>query len=76
MKKETRVYVVEIALANDTEYCLNPQVDNVFNETKFIELAEEQGTVYTLSGFQSAVNDWDIDLSKCNIYIKEVEYHE
>ena len=45
--KETRIYIIE--------------VDNKFSEDytneEFMTLAEEQGTVYSLTGFQDAFNE-------------------
>lgn len=52
MKKEVRVYIVETF--NDD---IEEKIDiNNLTDDEFIELAEEQGTVYSLKGFQ---NQWN-----------------
>lgn len=50
---ETRVYVVEESVSNyDTKQ---------FNDEAFMSLAEEQGRVYTLEGFQEAFNREEVN---------------
>lgn len=58
-KTETRVYVVNIdEFDMDTEVA-RPGAED-FDEELFIERAEEEGRVYTLSGFQEAFNNEQI----------------
>jgi hypothetical protein len=52
---ETRVYIV----SQDS----NNLFDGDFSDEKFMGIAEEQGTVYTLKGFQEAFNNLDINIS-------------
>jgi hypothetical protein len=52
---ETRVYIVD---SNFSDCFVNELPDN-----EFIELAEEQGRVYTLEGFQEAFNLAEINSS-------------
>lgn len=54
MKKEVRVYIVETF--NDD---IEEKIDiNNLTEDEFIELAEEQGTVYSLKDFQDIWNHY------------------
>ena len=54
-KIEIRVYIV----SQDS----NKLFDRDFSDEKFMEIAEEQGMVYTLKGFQEAFNNLDINIS-------------
>ena len=62
--KETRVYVLDLETVENYEDCISDE--------KFIELAENRGTVYSLGGFQSAFNDQYINTSTDIIRILEV----
>jgi hypothetical protein len=63
--KEIRVYVVNCDLYDGKEYILE-----MTNE-QFMDLAEEQGTVYSLNVFETSYNnDW---LDTINTYIRFIE---
>ena len=63
--KEIRVYVVN---CDKYEGCEDLQA---ISNLRFIEIAEEQGTVYSLKGFETDVNeDW---LGLDNAYIRFIE---
>jgi hypothetical protein len=63
--KEIRVYVVN---CDNYEGCEDLQA---ISNLRFIEIAEEQGTVYSLKGFENNVNaDW---LGLDNAYIRFIE---
>lgn len=49
MKKETRIYMIEVDEKGSDDYT---------NE-EFMTLAEEQGTIYSLKGFQDEFNYTD-----------------
>lgn len=49
MKKEIRVYVIESETTGEKHY-------TELNNEEFIDIAEEEGRVYTLKGFQEAFN--------------------
>ena len=51
---EIRVYVIDI-------FTLEEQYWNDLTDDEFMTLAEEQGNIYTLQGFQEAFNSQDIN---------------
>lgn len=53
MEKEKRVYLVDCEGGRDD-----------YNDDEFIKKAEEQGTVYSLEGFELAFNDEEISTEK------------
>ena len=62
---ETRVYVIALAQIEDHE-----TLDSLLvNDDAFIEEAENQGTVYTLKGFERAYNN-ECTFSQSDSYIK------
>jgi hypothetical protein len=52
MKTETRVYVVDLRYDDD--------FNTACSDETFMEVAEEQGGVYSLEGFERAFNDWQV----------------
>lgn len=75
-KKETRVYVVSVDDITTTAYDIQNWKDferhhnQLLNETKeFIKVAEELGNVYTLEGFQNALNLEELFLDNSWVYI-------
>ena len=64
--KEFRVYVVDVH--SDTDELI-PLLSN----EEFMNVAEDNGTVYTLQGFQNAFNNDEINSSEEFIRIIEVE---
>lgn len=79
-KTEIRVYIVNCD--NDSSNVTNPNtrhIDQEFNLTEedtFITEAESQGTIYTLKGFQEAVNHEYVSVDNSYILFKEVEVNE
>lgn len=65
MSKEIRVYVLDIDTVETYEMYMSDE--------KFMELAENKGTVYSLKYFQSAFNDELVNTSTDLIRIVEVE---
>jgi hypothetical protein len=66
--KETRVYVLDNSKSHMEELSFiglpNPQkYERIMNE------AEKQGNVYSLTGFQDAVNIGEVDFTDSYIYI-------
>ena len=61
-KVETRVYVVEnvdsIGLMSDI---LGEKLYSELTDEEFMDLAEEEGRVYSLQGFQEAFNSEDVN---------------
>ena len=49
--KETRVYLVDLT---KIEYSISPRY---WDDEQFITVSEEQGSVYSLEGFQNAYNN-------------------
>lgn len=68
MKKETRVYVVSVSHAPEGNPC------DYSDEAKeeFMTLAENQGRVYTLLGFQKALNKQELFIDSVLILITDV----
>jgi len=66
MKKELRVYAVDIADFEEDEDHYN------VSDERFIELAEKAGTVWSLKGFQNAFNS-DECPSPYDSYIRIIE---
>jgi len=50
--KEPRVYVIDVYDSKNDDY----KGSDDYTDEEFMNLAEEQGTVYTLKGFQNAFN--------------------
>lgn len=55
MKKEVRVYIISIDIVEE-KY---PELDNISNITneEFMDMAEEEGTIYSLNNFQFQWNN-------------------
>lgn len=71
--KELRVYVINIEDVDfERQMPVNTTVEEL-SDKDFIEIAEEQGLVYTLNGFTQAFNDQDINSSIDIIRFIEVE---
>lgn len=64
--KEIRVYVVDVH--SDTD-----ELIPLLSDEEFMNVAEHNGTVYTLQGFQYAFNNNEINSSAEFIRIIEVE---
>ena len=63
--KELRVYVVDVDILEEQTCSITDDV--------FIELAEKQGTVYSLKGFELAFNYQELNTSTDIIRFIEVE---
>lgn len=71
--KELRVYVINIEDVDfERQMPVNTTVEELSDED-FIEIAEEQGLVYTLNGFTQAFNNENINSSTDIIRFIEVE---
>ena len=71
--KELRVYVINV---DDVDFEKEMPVNTAVSELSdkmFIEIAERQGSVYTLQGFQNAFNNENINSSADIIRFIEVE---
>lgn len=67
--KEFRVYVVDVH--SDTD-----ELIPLLSDQEFMNVAEDNGTVYTLQGFQQAFNNDEINSSEEFIRIIEVDVYE
>lgn len=65
---ETRIYVVNIE--NLTEFEVDTIVTKQMSDFVFMEIAEKQGTVYTLDNFLNALDNDEIDVY--NSYFRKV----
>ena len=65
MTKELRVYVLDIDIVENYNEYVTDEI--------FMELAEQEGTVYSLKGFQNAFNDELVNSSTDLIRFIEVE---
>ena len=65
MAKELRVYVLNIDIVENYNEYVTDEI--------FIELAEKEGTIYSLKGFQNAFNDELVNSSTDLIRFIEVE---
>lgn len=74
MKKEIRVYVVDTVESSASNIKLDPETE-YFKEKLFMDEAETQGSVYTLVGFQNALNR-GLYLGRSYVYFKEVECND
>ena len=71
--KELRVYVINVDDVDfEKEMPVNTAVSEL-SDKKFIEIAERQGSVYTLQGFQNAFNNENINSSADIIRFIEVD---
>ena len=71
--KELRVYVINIEDVDfETQMPVNTTIEEL-SDKDFIEIAEEQGLVYTLNGFTQAFNNENINSSTGIIRFIEVE---
>ena len=61
-----RVYVINLDKLDDVKGS-----DDYSNE-EFMDIAEEQGTVYTLKGFQNAFN-YEESISPFNCYLRFID---
>lgn len=61
-----RVYIINLDKLDDIKGS-----DDYSNE-EFMDIAEEQGTVYTLKGFQNAFN-YEESISPINCYIRFID---
>lgn len=68
--KEIRVYIVNADMYEGEEY-----ICDLSNEA-FMAIAEEQGTVYSLKGFEWSYNNEDVDTINTYMRIIEVECEE
>ena len=76
MKKEIRVYLVDIDDTDEVNAEVNPE-SPYFRERAFMNTAEKYGLVYSLLGFQKAVNNSELDYyGRYYIYFKEVECND
>jgi len=66
MKATTRVYGIDSSLLYDEIELIHLQ-DGTFTDEQFIEIAEEQGHVWSLKGFQ---HQYNIDDVASTIYIR------
>lgn len=64
--KEKRYYIVNIYKADK----------NYINDEQFMEMAEEQGSVYSEKGFQDAFNSFEINTKTDVLRIIEVDTSE
>ena len=62
MKKEVRVYVIDLNL-DDVDF-------GHLDEESKMDLAEKQGNVYSLEGFAKAINNEELYLDSSYIFIK------
>lgn len=62
--KEIRVYVIDASSGFDFKYALNNG-----DYTSIMDEAEEQGGVYSLNGFQMAINNEELFLDNSYVYI-------
>ena len=67
--KEFRVYVVDVH--SDTD-----ELIPLLSDQEFMNVAEDNGTVYTLQGFQHAFNNDEVNSSEEFIRIIEVDVYE
>jgi hypothetical protein len=73
MTKEIKVYICDLA---DVDSLLNPKHFNfkeLEKKKKYKEImahAELHGTIYSLQGFQNAINNEELDLGNAFILIK------
>lgn len=71
--KELRVYVINIDEVDfESEMPVNITVSQTLDE-KFMNIAEKQGGVYTIQGFQNAFNEEKINTAVDVIRFIEVE---
>jgi inhibitor of KinA sporulation pathway (predicted exonuclease) len=75
MKKETRVYLVNIDNVIVKENLLAKNISE-FIDNEFIDLAEQYGDVMTLPKLQDLINNDNIVMSDYYIRFIEVELHE
>ena len=75
MKKETRVYLVNIDNVIVKENLLAKNISE-FNDDEFIDLAEQYGDVMTLVKLQDLINNDNIVMSDFYIRFIEVELHD
>lgn len=66
IKKELRVYLIDIEKLDE---CIG--ADDL-SDNEFIEIAEEQGTVFSLKGFQESFNRTD-EINTTNQYLRIIE---
>lgn len=59
--KELRVYVIDLGLTEDIAE----------TDEEFMNEAERQGTVYSIKGFENAINSEELNL--CNSFIRFIE---
>jgi hypothetical protein len=64
MNKEIRVYVLETSKYNQAL---------LWENEMFMRIAEQDGSIYTLEGFQRAFNEEEIDSRYCLIRFIEIE---
>lgn len=66
--KETRVYVIDTSETEETNL-------NEISDEQFMDIAEEQGSVYTLKAFETAFNRESVYTGLDFIRFIEVEYY-
>ena len=70
MKKESRVYVVDMDKYENTRQARVSKVDQIVGvDDVFMAVAEELGSVYSLKGFEDAVNNEELFLDSSFIFI-------
>lgn len=73
--KELRVYLIDVNEVDfEEEMPANTSVLEL-SDDKFMEIAENQGNVYTINGFQNAFNEEEICVSNDFIRFVEVEVY-
>lgn len=66
MTNEPKVYVIECSECGGFDF---REYERMGNYDAIMDKAEELGTVYSLLGFQEALNDEELSLNNCFIYI-------
>lgn len=73
MNSKTKIYVFDCSLDKEgfdfRTAERNADVDIAYHNI-LIDEAEQRGSVYSLQGFQEAINNEELDLSNSFIYIK------
>lgn len=72
MKKEVRVYLISTEIVEE-KY---PELDSINNisDEEFMDMAEEEGTVYSLKGFQEQWNHYGYEMATPDYsYIRFIE---
>ena len=75
MAKETLIYIVDPNLISNKDLLKSVErlVKTVEDDEIFMDIAEEQGTVYSLPGFEQAFSEFNYPREHCIMRIIEVE---